>query len=198
MHELGGDGAEDRGGGQEGGTGGSFFLTPIMHCVAWDGHRWGHGNGSSSHGELVCDGVVSAAAGAGLARVCSWKERKCKIRKIWLFFCNYLLLAPSKQQTARNNGSKWLRAMCCISGYTMTWHPATKINLQCPWNTEDIGRCLKIQGLLAITLTPRGTGRNKENRISKRVVYFSPSKNTQKYKLVGTQTLSLLVGSSVP
>lgn len=60
-----------------GGVEESLFLTPIMHCVAWDGHRRGHGDGSTAHGELVCDWVVGAAAAwASLARSCSWKYTK--------------------------------------------------------------------------------------------------------------------------
>lgn len=52
-----------------------FVLTAVMHGVAGDNHRWGHGDGSTPHGELVGDGIVStAAAGAWLARSGSWKK----------------------------------------------------------------------------------------------------------------------------
>lgn len=54
-----------------------FVLTAVMHGVAGDDHRWGHGDGSTPHGELVGDGIVStAAAEAWLARSGSWKEGK--------------------------------------------------------------------------------------------------------------------------
>lgn len=42
-----------------------FVLTAVMHGVAGDDHRRGHGDGSAPHGELVGDRIVStAAAGA--------------------------------------------------------------------------------------------------------------------------------------
>ncbi len=66
-----------RGQGGRGGLCAVFALTAVMHGVAGDDHRWGHGDGSAPHGELVGDGIVStAAAGAWLARSGSWKEDK--------------------------------------------------------------------------------------------------------------------------
>lgn len=56
-----------------------FVLTAIMHGVARDDHRWGHGDGSAPHGELVGDRIVSTAAtGAGLTRSGSWIGNKAK------------------------------------------------------------------------------------------------------------------------
>lgn len=37
-------------------------LTAVMHGVAGDDHRRGHGDGGAPHGELVGDGVVGTAA----------------------------------------------------------------------------------------------------------------------------------------
>lgn len=48
-------------------------LTSVMHGVAGDDHRRGHGDCGAPHGELVGDGIVStAAAGTRLARGGSW------------------------------------------------------------------------------------------------------------------------------
>lgn len=59
------------------GLGEVLVLTAIMHGVAGDDHRRGHGDGSAPHGELVGDGIVStAAAGARLTRGGSWVEEQ--------------------------------------------------------------------------------------------------------------------------
>lgn len=54
-----------------------FVLTAVMHGVAGDNHRWGHGNGGAAHAELIGDGIICTAA-ARLASSGSWKEEnKC-------------------------------------------------------------------------------------------------------------------------
>lgn len=39
-----------------------FVLTAVMHGVAGDNHRGGHGDGSAAHAELIGDGIVCTAA----------------------------------------------------------------------------------------------------------------------------------------
>lgn len=57
-----------------------FVLTAVMHGVAGDDHRRGHGNGGAAHAELIGDGIICTAA-ARLASSGSWKEknRSCKM-----------------------------------------------------------------------------------------------------------------------
>lgn len=51
-----------------------FVLTAVMHGVAGDDHRRGHGNGGAAHAELIGDGIICTAA-ARLASRGSWKKR---------------------------------------------------------------------------------------------------------------------------
>lgn len=39
-----------------------FVLTAVMHGVAGDDHRRGHGNGGAAHAELIGDGIICTAA----------------------------------------------------------------------------------------------------------------------------------------
>lgn len=57
-----------------------FVLTAVMHGVAGDNHRWGHGNGGAAHAKLIGDGIICTTA-ARLASSGSWKEENqcCKI-----------------------------------------------------------------------------------------------------------------------
>jgi len=62
-----------RGRGGRRGLRGVLALTAVMHGVAGDDNRRGHGDGGAPHGELVGDWVVRAAA-ARLAGGGSWRH----------------------------------------------------------------------------------------------------------------------------
>lgn len=47
-----------------------FALAPVVHGVAGDGHRRGHGDSRAAHGELVGDGVIRTAAARTLLGSC--------------------------------------------------------------------------------------------------------------------------------
>lgn len=94
-----------------------FLLAAIMHGVAGDDHRWGHGDGSTPHSELIGNRIVStAAAGARLTRCGSWKKE-------WSVMFNSQGSEWCKSTTqicvTRTSKLKLLIVLFCTGGHTL-------------------------------------------------------------------------------